>query len=150
MDPNENLDETRDLADELVKSLEEEDHTYTIEDADKTMQLAENTQALDTFIMSGGFLPEEWAKRCNGGLLKRADLAREVYTQAFEATETFVGEIGTQMAYLQGAILMDKKITLYMGDAEQQEVYDLLTDIFPANHAVWEYIAKEERVDQTG
>lgn len=154
MDLNVILDEMRDLTEELRGSIDsscdEDGPGFSQDDLERADALVSHVQNLDKHVMSMGMLPDEWTARCAGGLLKRAELAREVYKEAIEASETFEGPFGTQLAYLFGAILEDKKITLDMTDDENIEVYCLLTDIFPMNHDVWNYIQKEEPVERTG
>lgn len=147
MDPDENLEEQRDLTEELRSSIENEDHGFTEDDVAKTDRLVDLVKGLDEWIMKGSSLPEEWALRCNGGLMKRAELVRRVYEEAFEQTETFEGELGMQLAYLFGAILKGDHIVLELTDAEQAEVFEFFEIMFEKNHPVWEYIRTENALE---
>lgn len=145
MDPDESLDETRDLTEHLRDMIEHEDHGFTEDDVEKTDRLVDLVKAQDEWIMKGGFLPAEWALRCNGGLLARAELAKGVYEDALAASETFEGDFGMQLAYLFGAILKGTSITLDCAVAEEAEVLELLEGIFQKNHPVWVYIQVANR-----
>jgi hypothetical protein len=142
MDPNENLEETRDLAEKL-HDVGDVLVGPVVADADDALRLCELTRALDQWVMRGGFLPEEWGHRCNGGLLKRATLAVQVYDHAMDGSETFEGELGVQLAYLFGAILKGTHISLDMKNDEENEVHQFLEVLFPPEHAVWGYIEVE-------
>ena len=137
MDPNENLEEQRDLSEALVESSDEE------ETQAQSNRLAELVESLDGWIMKGGFLPTEWELRCNGGLLKRAALAAQVYEEAIDGTESFEGELGVQFTYLFGAILKGTHITLDMSNDEENEVHQFFQSMFPPEHPVWSYIEVE-------
>lgn len=147
MDPNENLDEQRDTTDHLRMMIEHDEHTFNEEDVEKTDRLVDLTKNLDEWIMNGGPLPAEWTLRCNGGFMKRAQLAQKVYEQALEHTATFEGELGMQLAYLMGAILKNDHLELDMANAEHVEVFEFFSIMFgspdvPTSqvHPVWYFI----------
>lgn len=144
MDPDENLDESRDLTECLRDRLEHEERGFGNEDdAEKTDRLVDLVKAQDAWLMKGGFLPREWALRCNGGLLARAELAQNVYETALAATETFEGDLGMQLAYLFGAILKGTTITLDLAEPEEFEVHEFFQSMFEREHPVWHYIRTE-------
>lgn len=78
--------------------------------------------------------------RVDWAFLRRAQLARRVYQEALEATDTFEGPLGTMMVYLMGAILKGNYAEIRMDNVEENEVHQLLSGIFPAEHPVWAYI----------
>lgn len=55
MDPNVNLEELRELAEEMLVSGCNPEHT-------NATRLAELVIALDEWIVKGGFLPKEWQR----------------------------------------------------------------------------------------
>lgn len=57
MDPNANLKELRELAAELIRLLDAEDHI----DENDVNRLCELVEALDQWISRGGFLPAAWS-----------------------------------------------------------------------------------------
>jgi hypothetical protein len=57
MDPNANLEEARRIADRLLNQDAEDGS-----DVEDGRRLAELVQALDEWIMKGGFLPRDWQK----------------------------------------------------------------------------------------
>lgn len=61
MDPNANLNEQRRLA-ESIHSGE----LTEAEQADAAERLADLVEALDQWIVNGGFLPSEWARASEG------------------------------------------------------------------------------------
>lgn len=101
--------------------------------------------SLDEWLMKGGFMPQAWAEKCNGGLLKRAALAVRVYDEALEGAGTFEGELGMQLAYLVGAILKGDKITLHMEDPEENEVHQFFELLYSKDHPVWVHIGVENQ-----
>ncbi len=146
MDPDENLDEQREVADILRSKIDAGSDDENIgfgseEDLERTDQLVELVKALDTWVMNGGFLPKEWTLRCNGGFMKRAALAERVYQEAIDATETFEGDFGMQLAYLFGAILKNSNINLDTNVAEEAEVLEFFRTIFNDQHPVWAHIS---------
>lgn len=147
MDPDENLDEQRDVCEHLRGQIENEDHGFTEDDVEKTDRLIDLSKGLDEWLMSGGFLPKEWALRCNGGFIKRAALAQRVYEEALAHTETFDGDFGIQLAYLFGAILKNDRIILMTDSApEHAEVLEFFKAIWPENHPVWSHIQTEDAI----
>lgn len=58
MDPNANLEEQRRITHSLLGDS-------VVTDLDDANRLAELAEALDGWILTGGFLPEEWAKAAN-------------------------------------------------------------------------------------
>lgn len=146
MDPDENLDETRDLTEHLRGQIENEDHGFDVEDVEKTDRLIDLNKGLDEWLMKGGFLPKEWALRAHGGLIKRAELAQRVYEEALSHTETFDGDLGVQLAYLFGAILKNDRIDLHRDVVEEAEVLEFFQAIFPEKHPVWEYIRLDDTI----
>lgn len=142
MDPNANLEEQRDLSKTLAGPLPGEVYEG-VEVQDQSARLAELVESLDEWIMKGGFLPDEWVLRCNGGLLKRAALAVQVYDVAMDGSESFDGEFGMQLAYLFGAILKGTHITLDMSNDEENEVHQFFELLFSGDHPVWGYIEVE-------
>ena len=147
MDPNENLDEQRDLTEALRGQIENENHGFTEDDVANTDRLIDLVKGLDEWLMNGSTLPKEWALRCNGGLLKRAELAQRVYEEALEHTETFDGELGIQLAYLFGAILKNDHILLMTATSpEHAEVLEFFQAIWPLQHPVWEFIQTEDTI----
>ena len=54
MDPNETLRKIR----ELCKKILEQEHTFQ-----DVWDLAEHTEAMDSWISKGGFLPKEWSAK---------------------------------------------------------------------------------------
>lgn len=140
MDPDETLDEQRDVCEHLRGQLENEDHGFTEEDVEQATRLVDISKGLDEWVMKGGSLPDEWALRCNGGLLTRAQLAQRVYDEALEHTETFEGDFGMQLAYLFGAILNGRHITLHFGVCTEREVLEFFQIIWPKDHPVWEHV----------
>lgn len=148
MDPDENLKQILRLSESIATvgdarciepyGVKDEVLAHEEEEAE---ELAEYVRNLDDWITKGGFLPKRWAKTCNGGLLSRANLAQKVYNKAFEATGSFEGELGLQLAYLFGAILKDACIELDVNNnVEQNEVLQLLEGIFDKSDAVWNHI----------
>jgi len=131
MDPDEILDEQRELAKQLEDVLVQDAASLTAE------ALGEKVQILDEWIMQGGMLPAEWANKANGGLLRRADLALEVYEQMLKATESFEGKLGMYMTYLLGAILKKTYVDLEQSETELIEQFKL---VFSADHKVWKYL----------
>ena len=134
MDPNEALETQRDLVEELCSSIVPDDLE------EKVSQLSESVMALDEWIMKGGFLPEEWEIRCNGGALRRVKLALQVYEEALAATETFDGDLATYLAYLFPAILKGSHIDLHLDNIIEDEVHQYFTSMFSPDHPVWGYI----------
>lgn len=146
MDPDENLKEVRTLSNQLIKVIDVGDELDLAPvNADDAGRLCDLTQALDKRILKGGFLPREWAAKCNGGLLKRAELAARVYKEAFDGSETFEGEFGTQLAYLFGAILHGTTIVLDMENPEKNGVWQFFKRLFSDDHPVWGYITLENQ-----
>lgn len=145
MDPDEALDEIRDITDDLRGHIEDE-LAFGEEQVDKTDRLIDLVKAVDERAMTGGNLPSEWAMRCNGGLLKRAALAQSVYNHALETAETFEGDLGMQMTYLLGAILTESNIELDVLIAEEAEVLEFFEAMFPKEHLVWGYIEVKNRL----
>lgn len=144
MDPDENLDESRDLTEHLRGQIENEDHGFTEEDVASTDRLIDLVKAQDEWLMKGGFLPKEWALRAHGGLIKRAELARRVYEEALSHTETFDGDLGVQLAYLFGAILKNDRLQLHLDVVEEAEVLEFFQAIFPEGHPVWAFIQTDD------
>ena len=146
MDPDENLKTQRDLSHELSETLfDDEDKPLSKETEETCARLAESVQAMDEWIRRGGFIPKEWARNANGGLLKRAELAVRVYDEVIEGSETFEGELGIQLAYLLGAILKGTQITLDMSNVEQDEVHQFFGLLFPGDHPVWSHVRVENQ-----
>lgn len=146
MDPDENLDEQRDVVEYLNSVIDDEERGFSEDDLDKTNRLLDLVKAQDDWLMNGGFFPKEWARRAHGGLVHRAELAKRVYEEALEATETFEGDFGVQLAYLFGAILKNDRITLDGAVVEEAEVLEFLQGIFPSQHPVWNYIQVENAI----
>jgi len=144
MDPDENLDETRDITEHLRGQIENEGHSFTEDDVEKTDRLIDLTVSLDEWLMKGGFLPKEWALRAHGGLIKRAELAQRVYEEVLAHTETFDGDLGVQLAYLLGAILKNDRIELHLDVVEEVEVLEFFRAIFPEDHPVWAHIQTDD------
>lgn len=61
MDPDSNLERTRELIAEMIEKLDAEQPI----DEDDVNTLVEHVQALDNWIRRGGFLPAAWAGRDN-------------------------------------------------------------------------------------
>lgn len=61
MDPNANLARMRELADRLVRNG---DKRTAIARHDG-LELAEHVQAMDEWLVKGGFLPQAWAENCD-------------------------------------------------------------------------------------
>lgn len=59
MDPDANLERTRELVAEMIEKLDAEQPV----DEDDVNTLVEHVQALDTWISRGGFLPAAWTGR---------------------------------------------------------------------------------------
>lgn len=77
------------------------------------------------------------------GLLKRAELAIRVYDEALDGSESFEGELGTQLAYLLGAILKGTHITLDCSNIEEDEVRQFFELLFPQGHPAWDHVKLE-------
>jgi len=59
MDPNSNLEEQR----SILERVNDDSGEYEF-DSDDLLRLAELAQALDEWIIGGGFLPNAWLKSC--------------------------------------------------------------------------------------
>lgn len=71
-------------------------------------------------------------------LVERAELARSIYQDAVDATESFDhAELGLTLAYLLGAVLTDGGYDFL--DPEDAPLLYLRT-IFPSDHPVWRYV----------
>lgn len=134
MDPDANLKEQL----EIVEGDDEE----------ALPRLAELVSGLDGWIERGGFLPQRWAKTCNGGFLDRALLAQRVYKEAYDSTHSFDGGFGMQLSYLMGAILEggDAYVSFNTHIGEETAVLLALHDIFPVGHPVWKYVRAESSI----
>lgn len=64
MDPNANLNEQLELAEEMLKAYEDEDGNGI--DQDDAARLAELVRALDGWLSSRGFLPKRWSMEHQG------------------------------------------------------------------------------------
>ena len=60
MDPNATWAQMMDLAEMILKGAEESNDGFGPEDA---VALAERVEALNTWIMKGGFLPKAWERK---------------------------------------------------------------------------------------
>lgn len=131
MDPDENLKEQLEIAEG--------------DDDEDLARLAELVSGLDGWIERGGFLPQRWAKTCNGGFLDRALLAQRVYEEAFASTESFDGGFGMQLSYLLGAILKggDTYVAFDTDNESERDALLAMHDIFPIGHPVWKYVRAE-------
>ncbi len=104
-------------------------------------ELVDDAEALDGWIMKGGFLPKDWEENCNGGLLKRALVAQSVYDVwkgSFEGgvvkgAGPFHGLVGN----LMGCILRDEHYVLEWYPPAVREEFLCL---FPDDHPVWKYV----------
>lgn len=87
-------------------------------------------------------------------LLERAKLARKVYDDPFNATETFgpgtfngVGyELGVQLAYLTGEILDSQEgyIVLCEENGKAESLLEELAKLYPdTEHPVWKFVVVE-------
>lgn len=73
---------------------------------------------------------------------ERATLARRVYEEACDATETFEGALGLTMVYLLGSILRGTYIDL--SEEQDQAVLAQLHTIFRDDHPVWHHVKQKE------
>lgn len=69
MDPNYNLKEMRELAAKMIKDYHAEDSNGI--DQEDAASMAELFEALDHWLMKGGFFPKEW-REANEGFNKNA------------------------------------------------------------------------------
>lgn len=103
---------------------------------------------LDEWIMKGGFLPRDWAEKCNGGLLKRALVAQSVYDAWKGSFEDGVvkgaGPFHVLVGNLMGCILRDER---YLLERYPPSVREEFLRLFPGDHPVWKYIKEESDVD---
>lgn len=146
MDPDANLEEQLELAASITKELDKEGDVVfapVVTDADRALRLCELVTSMNEWIAKGSFLPEQWAARCQGGLLKRAALAVRVYDEVFDQSEAFEGELGVQLSYLLGAILKGEQIALDRGIVEQDEVIQFFEILFAPDHPVWAHVLLE-------
>ena len=70
MDPNANLEEQRSIIDRML-----DEHSEYIDTGD-ALRLAELVQALDAWIVSGGFLPRSWGDSRQNDTLSPPNSAR--------------------------------------------------------------------------
>ena len=72
---------------------------------------------------------------------ERAELAFDVYMRIYEATESFdAGNIGSDLAYLMGAILSPQATFVQRGKCEEQFVLKILRRKYSPEHRVWSFI----------
>jgi len=89
-------------------------------------------KAVDDFVKS---------KRAPKAKKDVVDLIRELYKVVYREIESFEKQnIGTDMAYLVGAIVNDN-FCLWPPD---EPLLRLLTKNFPKEHQLWKYLAIEE------
>lgn len=62
MDPNENLRQQRLWARKIEEEIESDGPNSTSNVIEASVQLAALVQALDQWIVNGGFLPSEWTR----------------------------------------------------------------------------------------
>lgn len=110
-------------------------------------ELVDDAEALDGWIMKGGFLPREWAENCNGGLLARAELAKRVYEEAerkfFGCQITGSGPLHTAIGVFVGSILCGEKYVLAKHPPSfRNEFLELFGDDHPARV---HYILEEDQ-----
>jgi hypothetical protein len=73
----------------------------------------------------------------------RGKLALEVYQKFFQNFETFNAGVGSQLAYLLGAILEGDIIDLNISFQEHRKMHNSLQSIFDSKHPVWMHINVE-------
>ena len=75
---------------------------------------------------------------------QRATLAFDVYSRVFDGTESFeIGNIGSDLAYLMGAILNPSGGSVQWGKNEGLAILKILRRQCPREHMVWRIIESE-------
>jgi len=118
--------------DELVRELREFHHYESARRFDQLRRapapsLSEERRADDEAI-----------KDLVGETCRRTSLAIGVYDAMHDATESWEGEFGGDLAYLMGAILKGEKFEAWMGASD--DLMRLLVEAFELDNAVWDYV----------
>lgn len=118
------------------------------EDLEAVYTVAEAAQDLDKWLMKGGFLPKEWAEKCNGGFVDRALLAKSVYeawASSFDDGRVEgAGPTHILIGNLVGALLCGKPFMLPKHPPSMREEF---LSLFEEDHPVWSHVTREEDVD---
>ena len=92
MDPEELLKELRELSAKIIsKEIDNEPNEDFTELSVRAIEFAEKFEALDKWIMSGGFIPKEWKEKMLENLLKQYQSTMNLS----EARYTFVAELAS-------------------------------------------------------
>ncbi len=81
---------------------------------------------------------DEAIKDLVGETCRRTSLAIGVYDAMHDATQSWEGEVGGDLAYLMGAILKGEKFEAWLGASD--DLMRLLVRAFELDNAVWDYV----------